>query len=256
MPRYANFTLLGKHRWGLVVDGGVRELTGSPYDGGIPEAIGEILPWDLLVLDPPCRPTKVVAIGRNYRDHAAELGNAVPAEPLVFLKPPSCLIGHDQAIVLPTGQSELVHHEGELAVVIGRTTRHVSEADALDHVLGYTVFNDVTARDLQRRDVQFTRAKSFDTFGPVGPWIDTDFEPGDQTLVVTVNGAERQRGTLDQMIFGPAFLVSWVSRVMTLEPGDLIATGTPAGVGPLVAGDVVEVTIDGLGTLRSQVAAG
>lgn len=260
MPRYVNFTLMGKHRWGLVVDGGVLELTSSPYDGG-PFAVegetqGDVLPWDLLALDPPARPTKVVAVGRNYADHAAELGNDVPAEPLLFIKPPSCLIGHDAAIVYPTGQSELVHHEGELALVIGRRARHVAEADADRYILGYTVMNDVTARDLQRKDVQFTRAKSFDTFGPLGPWIDTDFAPADQRIRVHVNGELRQDSTLDKMVFQPRFLVAYVSRIMTLEPGDVITTGTPSGVGPLLPGDTVEVSIAGLGALRNTVVAG
>jgi len=255
MARYVNFTLMGKHRWGRVVDGGVLEVDGSPLDGGEPETVGDLLPWDLLRLDAPARPTKIVAIGRNYAAHAAELGNAVPTEPLLFLKPPSCLVGHDATIVTPTGQSTLVHHEGELAVVIGRRARHVAEADAARYIFGYSVMNDVTARDLQRKDVQFTRAKSFDTFGPMGPWVDTDFVPRDQRIVVTVNGEVRQDGTLDQMIFKPHFLVAYVSRVMTLEPGDVITTGTPEGVGPLVAGDVVEVSIAGLGALRNAVSA-
>ncbi|TNF29805.1 MAG: FAA hydrolase family protein [Deltaproteobacteria bacterium] len=256
MPRYVKFTLMGKHRWGLVVDGGVLEMTSSPYDGGSPEVQGEVLPWDLLRLDPPAEPTKVVAIGRNYADHAAELGNDVPAEPLLFIKPPSCVIGHEADVVYPTGQSELVHHEGELAIVIGRRARFVDEADADDYILGYTVMNDVTARDLQRKDVQFTRAKSFDTFGPLGPWVDTDFAPADQRIRVTVNGETRQESTLDRMVFKPRFLLAYISRVMTLEPGDVITTGTPSGVGPLLPGDEVEVTIAGLGALKNRVVAG
>ena len=148
-----------------------------------------------------------------------------------------------------------MHHEGELAIVIGRRAKDVSEADALDHVLGYAPFNDVTARDLQRKDVQFTRGKGFDTFGPMGPWIDTDFTPAAQRITVTVNGELRQDGRLNQMMFGPAAIIAYVSAVMTLEPGDVIATGTPAGVGPLVAGDVVEVEIEGLGALSNRVVA-
>jgi len=198
-------------------------------------------------------PSKIVAVGRNYRDHAAELANEVPEVPLLFLKPPSCLVGHGGAIVYPTGESELVHHEAELAVVIGRRARHVSVGDADRYILGYSVFNDVTARDLQRRDGHFTRGKGFDTFGPLGPWVDTSFTPRDQAVTARVNGEERQRGHLSQMIFGVAELVAFVSRVMTLEPYDVLATGTPAGVGPLAPGDIVEVEVEGLGRLSNRV---
>jgi len=254
MPRYARFTLIGKHRWGLVLDDErIQPLAASPWEGGLPAPSGEPLPLETLRLDVPTTPTKIVCVGRNYVEHAKELGHEVPTEPLIFLKPPSALLAQDGAIVYPRGLSELVHHEGELAVVIGRTTKGVSEADAPAHIFGYACLNDVTARDLQRKDVQFTRGKGFDTFCPLGPWVDTDFVPAAQRLVVEVNGEVRQRSTLDLMIYKVPYLVSWISRHMTLERGDVIATGTPAGVGPLVAGDVVTVTIEGLGTLRNTV---
>ncbi|MCA9515453.1 MAG: fumarylacetoacetate hydrolase family protein [Myxococcales bacterium] len=256
MPRYVRFTLFGKPSYGLAQDEGVRPLAGDPFDGGRDEPQGEVLPWDVITLRPPTSPTKIVAVGRNYVDHAKELGNDVPKEPLLFLKPPSCLVAHGDDVVYPEGESELVHHEGELALVIGRRARHVSEADAAAHILGYTIMNDVTARDLQRRDVQFTRAKSFDTFGPLGPWLDTDFVPASQRLTVHVNGELRQDGRVDQMVFQPAMLVAYVSRIMTLEPGDVITTGTPAGVGPLVPGDRVVVAIEGLGELENGVVGG
>ncbi len=260
MPRYVYFTTaaLGKHRWGRVAQGGVQVLEGSIFDD-VPEPTSADdlprVPWEAVRLAPPGRPSKVVCVGRNYRAHAEELGHEVPAEPLLFLKPSSALIADSEAIVYPTGQTELVHHEGELAVVIGQRARHIDPADVYDHVLGFTLLNDVTARDLQRRDVQFTRGKGFDTFCPLGPWIDTDFRPADQRLTVVVNGALRQQGRLSQMIFGVPDLIARISRVMTLLPGDVIATGTPSGVGPLVPGDEVTVDIEGLGTLSNKVVA-
>jgi len=252
--RYCRFTLLGKHRWGIHTDDGVQPIDESPYDGGVPKAAGELLPFEAIQIEVPAHPTKVIGIGRNYADHAKELGNEVPTEPLIFLKAPSSLLPHEGVIRYPVGISELVHFEAELGIVIGRTTRNISEAEAEAAILGYTLVNDVTARDLQRRDVQFTRAKGFDTFCPVGPWVDTDFRPADQRISLTVNGVIKQDATLGQMIFKVPFLVSWLSRMMTLERGDIIATGTPAGVGSLVPGDRVEVTIDGLGSLKNTVA--
>ncbi|MCB9729009.1 MAG: fumarylacetoacetate hydrolase family protein [Deltaproteobacteria bacterium] len=254
MPRYVYFTFLGKHRFGQVTPEGVVPLRGTLFDETL-EPGAEPMPWHLVTPDPPVRPSKIVCIGRNYRAHAEELGHEVPSEPLLFLKPPSALIGDGGEVVFPTGQSELVHHEGELAVVIGRRTRHVPPERAREHIFGYTVFNDVTARDLQRKDVQFTRGKGFDTFAPMGPWVDTDFQPADQILSVKVNGELRQRSPLSLMIFPVEVLVSYISRVMTLEQGDVIATGTPEGVGPLLPGDEVTVEIEGLGLLSNRVVA-
>lgn len=252
--RFTRFTVMGLHRWGVVSDAGLQPIEGSPYDGGAPRAVGEVIPFEAVHLEVPATPSKIVCIGRNYSEHAKELGNDVPEEPLLFLKPPSALLAHEGLIRYPHGVSQLVHHEAELGVVIGRTTRDVGEHEAAAHILGYTIVNDVTARDLQRKDVQFTRAKGFDTFCPVGPWVDTDFVPADQRIHLTVNGVVKQDSTLGHMIFKVPFLVSYISRMMTLERGDLIATGTPAGVGPLVPGDVVTITIDGLGSLSNRVA--
>jgi 2-keto-4-pentenoate hydratase/2-oxohepta-3-ene-1,7-dioic acid hydratase in catechol pathway len=201
----------------------------------------------------PVAPSKIVCVGRNYREHAAELGNAMPTEPLLFLKAPSAVIRDGETIELPEF-SERVEHEGELAVVIGRRCRRVKEdEDPLSYVLGYTCLNDVTARDLQRKDVQFTRAKSFDTFCPVGPHIVTGLAPSDLSVETRVNGEVRQSGRTSAMAFPIPFLIRYISNVMTLEPGDLIATGTPAGVGPLRGGDVVEVEVEGVGVLRNPV---
>jgi 2-keto-4-pentenoate hydratase/2-oxohepta-3-ene-1,7-dioic acid hydratase in catechol pathway len=201
---------------------------------------------------PPVMPGKIVAIGRNYAEHAKELGNDAPTEPLIFLKPPSAVLAPGGAIVRPPSSSR-VDFEGELAIVIGRQAKNVPAADWRDYVLGFACANDVTARDLQRKDVQFTRGKSFDTFLPFGPCIDTDLDPAALALTTRVNGEVKQRGNTSDMIFGPAALIEFMSAVMTLFPGDLILTGTPAGVGPLVAGDVVEVEIEGIGVLRNSV---
>lgn len=199
------------------------------------------------------RPSKIVCIGRNYVAHAAEMGNEVPTEPLMFLKPPSALMGVGEPIVLPPGVGS-VHFEGEIGVIIGRPATQISEEDALGFVAGIVPVNDVTARDLQRKDSQWSRAKGFDTFCPVGemtPVADLDLDT--LGVITRVNGEEKQRGTTDQMVFSIPFLIAYVSRIMTLEPGDLLATGTPEGVGPLSTGDVVEVEIPGVGTLTNPV---
>jgi 2-keto-4-pentenoate hydratase/2-oxohepta-3-ene-1,7-dioic acid hydratase in catechol pathway len=199
------------------------------------------------------RPTKIVCVGRNYLEHAKELGNTVPERPLIFLKPPSSLIGDGEAIVLPS-QSQRVEHEGEIAVVIGKRARNVAAADALSVVAGYAPLNDVTARDLQKIDDQWTRAKGFDTFCAVGSMKPADgIDPSHLEVICRVNGEVRQRGNSEQMAFPIATLIEYITSVMTLEPGDLIATGTPAGVGPLTTGDVVEVEIPGVGTLKNPV---
>lgn len=205
---------------------------------------------------PPVTPSKIVCVGRNYAEHAAELGNEVPKEPLLFLKAPSALIGDGGDIILPA-QSDQVEHEGELAIVIGRACKNLSDDDdPLAYIFGYTCLNDVTARDLQRNDVQFTRAKSFDTFCPVGPCVETELDTSDLRVVTAVNGIIKQDGRTSQMVFPVPFLVSYISRQMTLEPGDIIATGTPSGVSRMTNGDVCEVEIEGIGTLRNKVSAG
>ena len=198
------------------------------------------------------RPTKIVCVGRNYRDHAKEMGNDVPAEPLIFLKPPSSVIGNGEAIVLPP-QSSQVEHEGEIGVVIGRTLRRVSSEEARKAVASIVAVNDVTARDLQRSDSQWTRAKGFDTFCPMGEPVKAPEDLETLTVVTRVNGVERQRGTAADMVFSIPDVLAYVSHIMTLEPGDLVLTGSPAGVGKLSAGDEVEVEVLGLSRVRNPV---
>jgi len=204
----------------------------------------------------PALPGKIIGIGRNYAEHARELGNTPPeAEPLIFLKPPSSILASGEPILLPR-VSQRVDHEAELGVVIGKTARGLSgEDDPLRYVFGYACVNDVTARDLQKKDIQFTRAKGFDTFCPFGPWIETDLDPANLRVEARVNGERRQSGNTADMIFPVARLIRFLSGIMTLNPGDLIATGTPAGVGPLAHGDLVEVEVEGIGVLRNPVQA-
>ena len=241
-------------RFGLIEGANIRPLRDDwRFEAGAPELTGEALRLEDAHILAPVEPSKVVCVGRNYRDHAAELGNPVPEEPLLFLKPPSSIIGPGDLIELPDA-SERVEHEGELGVVIGRRARRLTDAqDPLSYVLGYTCVNDVTARDLQRKDVQFTRAKSFDSFCPVGPYIVTGLDPLDLRVETRVNGRVRQSERTSALAFPVPYLLRYISRVMTLEPGDLVATGTPAGVGPLADGDSVEVEVEGVGTLRNDV---
>jgi 2-keto-4-pentenoate hydratase/2-oxohepta-3-ene-1,7-dioic acid hydratase in catechol pathway len=200
----------------------------------------------------PVLPTKVVAVGRNYADHAREMGGEVPADPVLFLKPSTAVVGPDDPIVHP-GWVGRVDYEGELAVIVGKLARRLDEADAIQAVLGFTCANDVTARDLQQRDGQWARAKGFDSFCPLGPWIETDLDSSDLALRTLVNGEPRQQARTSQLERGVASLLSFVSQVMTLLPGDVLLTGTPAGVGPLQAGDRVEVEVEGIGVLANQV---
>lgn len=200
----------------------------------------------------PVQPSKIICVGRNYIAHAIEHDAEVPEVPLLFLKPPSSIIGPGQAIVLPP-QSQQVEHEGELVVVIGKRGRWISPEDAFSHVLGYTIGNDVTARDLQQRDGQWTRSKGFDTFCSIGPWIETEFDPADALITCHVNDEMRQMASTRDMVFGARQLIAFASTVMTLEPGDILFTGTPAGVGRLVHGDVVKVSIEGLGILVNPI---
>ncbi len=199
-------------------------------------------------------PSKIVCVGRNYADHAKELGNEVPSKPLLFLKAPSAIVASGESIVIPS-QSSQVEHEGELAVIVGRDCKDLADADDISaFVLGYTCLNDVTARDIQRADVQFTRGKSFDTFCPIGPHIETELDVSDIRITTTVNGVLKQDGRTSQMIFPVDFLIRYISQQMTLKAGDIIATGTPAGVSKLEVGDVCEVAIEGIGTLTNHVA--
>jgi 2-keto-4-pentenoate hydratase/2-oxohepta-3-ene-1,7-dioic acid hydratase in catechol pathway len=202
----------------------------------------------------PLLPGKILCIGRNYVAHALEQNAEVPEVPLLFLKPPSSVIGPGQTILLPP-QSQQVEHEGELVAVIGKRGRWIPPEEAFDYLLGYTVGNDITARDLQRRDGQWTRGKGFDTFCPLGPWIETEFDPSDALITCHVNDELRQMGSTRDMVFSVRNLIAYASSIMTLEPGDVLLTGTPAGIGPLQPGDIVEVTVEGLGTLTNPVAA-
>ena len=232
-------------------------LTGDPLYAGIQPLQMEYRFADVRLLAPVIPRSKVVAIGKNYAAHAAEMGSVVPDEPLMFIKPNTSVIGPNDAIAYPAASSN-VHYEGELAVVIGRICRDVPAAQATDVIFGYTIANDVTARDLQAKDVQFTRAKSFDTFCPLGPWIETDLDPqafNDGVSVQTfLNGDVMQDGTTADMSFDIPTLIEKVSAVMTLLPGDVILTGTPEGVGPMQVGDEVEVSIAGIGSLTNKVA--
>jgi 2-keto-4-pentenoate hydratase/2-oxohepta-3-ene-1,7-dioic acid hydratase in catechol pathway len=224
-------------------------IAGHPY-GGI-EVAGPPVPLSGLRLLAPTLPSKVIALGRNYLAHAQELGNDVPSEPMIFLKPSTSVVGPGDRIVLPE-QSERVEHEAELAVVIGRLCKEVPLARVPEVVLGYTCANDVTARDLQRSDGQWGRAKGFDTFCPLGPWIQTDTDPDDLDIVCTVDGEVRQSSSTSLLIRKAHELVAWVSNVMTLLPGDVILTGTPEGVGPIPDGSTVSVSISTIGTLTNK----
>lgn len=253
--RVARFSHEGAIKYGIVDEQDLVTLKGDPMFAGF-DTTGERVPLaDAALLAPVIPRSKVVAVGRNYREHAAELGNEVPAEPLLFLKPNTSVVGPGDAIVLPP-QSHRVDYEGELAAVIGAVTKNVTTAQALAHVFGYTIANDVTARDLQKTDGQWSRAKGFDTFCPLGPAIETEFDPdGDAVITTRVDGEVRQNGAISDMIHGVAELVAYASSAFTLLPGDVVLTGTPAGVGPFTAGQTVEVEITGLGVLRNTARA-
>jgi len=248
--RICRFRHAGHDRYGTVEGPLVRPMTAAPWAGGLPD--GKAIALADVQLLAPVEPSKVVCVGRNYRAHARELGNEVPTTPLLFLKPPSAVIGPQEAIRIPE-QSKEVHHEAELGVVMGRTLSRASPVDAKLAVFGYTCLNDVSARDIQREEKQFTRAKGFDTFCPVGPVVETALDPMDVSVVCRVNATERQRGHTRDMVFDPFALIAFISQVMTLWPGDVIATGTPEGVGAIQRGDWVEVDISGIGVLRNPV---
>lgn len=236
-------------RYGLADESMVTLISDEPFAAWEPEGIVPLPHAQFLA---PAMPTKVVCVGLNYRAHAQEMGYALPEEPVIFLKPPTSVIGHGAEIRIPQGL-DVVDYEAELAVVLGRRTRNVSVNEAAEHVLGFTCANDVTSRVLQQRDGQWTRAKGFDTFCPLGPWVETDVDGGDLAIESYVNGELRQSSRTSDMVFSPYELVSFVSRVMTLLPGDVILTGTPSGIGPMSPGDVVEVRIEGIGSLINRV---
>ena len=227
----------------------VRLLAAPPFENIVYD--GRDVPVSEVTFLPPVSPSKVVAIGLNYRDHAKEFGKPMPGEPLIFIKPTTALIGDGDDIVYPE-MSERVDYEGELAVVIGKTAKQVRVEEARDHIFGFTIMNDVTARDLQAKDVQYTRAKGFDTFAPIGPWIETELAPENLSIKTSVNGILKQDGTTADMQFSVYQIISFVSHVMTLLPGDVISTGTPPGIGPMNRGDSVEVEIQGIGVLHNR----
>lgn len=236
-------------KYGVVDSGSVHQTTGAFSE----DRTGASWALEKVRLLPPCSPTKIVCVGRNYADHAKELGNEPPAEPIIFLKPPSSLVAHNGSIAYPA-ISSLVSYEGELGVVISRRAKHVPAERAANFVFGYTCVNDVTARDLQRKDNQWTRAKGFDTFCPAGPWMIAREEVEFQNLRVRtyVNEELKQDGSVKDMLFGVNDIIAYVTQFMTLEPGDLIATGTPPGVGGMEPGDVVQVRVEGIGTLQNK----
>ncbi len=236
--------------YGWVFENKVGDIEGNIF--GEYRRLEAEIPLESVKLLAPSQPSKIVCIGRNYTEHAKELGNEVPQVPLIFMKPPSSIINPGDTIILPP-QSKQVEHEAELVAVIGKRGRNIPPDQARDHILGYTIGNDITARDLQKSDGQWTRAKGFDTFCSFGPWIDTEFDITDALISCKVSGQPRQMASTRDMVFNVGKLVAFISSVMTLEPGDLIFTGTPAGVGPLHDGDVVEVDIDGLGVLSNPV---
>jgi 2-keto-4-pentenoate hydratase/2-oxohepta-3-ene-1,7-dioic acid hydratase in catechol pathway len=242
-------------RFGLIEGDSVLPFAHGQTIESLPQVqTDSALPLSEVKLLAPVAPSKIVCVGRNYREHAAELGNKMPDEPLLFLKATSALLADGDSIQLPV-QSSQVEYEGELGVVIGReASKLAADENPLDYILGYTCVNDVTARDLQRKDVQFTRAKSFDTFCPVGPLIVSDLDPLGLNVTTRLNGAIKQKGNTRDMAFSVPFLIRYIADIMTLYPGDLIATGTPAGVSPMKDGDVVEVEVEGIGVLRNTIA--
>ncbi|MDD5190519.1 MAG: fumarylacetoacetate hydrolase family protein [Dehalococcoidales bacterium] len=237
-------------KWGILSGKTVYGIKGTPFRGI--QHTDEMYRLEDVKLLAPSVPSKIVCLGLNYKAHAEEANFTVPKTPLIFLKPPSSVIGPEDNIVYPL-MTKRVDFEGELGIVIKKTARDISEDEALDYVLGYTCFNDVSARDIQSADVQWTRAKGFDTFGAFGPWIETELDPQNTPVQTYLNGVKKQDGNTNQMIFSVKTCLSFISQVMTLLPGDVIATGTPSGIGPMQPGDVVEIKIPPIGVLRNQV---
>lgn len=257
--RIVRFTTRGKTKYGILEDNIIRSLRGSPFARFTSPSNSSVFDGHSYDLDEvrllaPCLPSKIVGLGLNYRSHAEETGLRIPRVPLIFLKPSTAVIGPGDAIILPHS-SKRVDYEGELAVVMGRKAREVTKDKARDYVLGYTSLNDVSERYAQREDGQWTRAKGFDTFAPIGPWIETEIEPDNLKIETYLNGELRQSAYTADLIFGVYDLISFISGVMTLLPGDIIATGTPSGIGPMNPGDEVEVRIDKIGTLRNFVVS-
>lgn len=249
---WVRFEKEGRARSGLLEAGRVREIRGSFFEGG--EFSGEVFPLEEVRLLAPVEPNSIFCVGRNYTEHAKELGHDLPEEPLIFLKAPGSVLNPEGTVRIPLWAGR-IDYEGELAVVIGKTCRNIPEDEAQSVIFGLTCLNDVTARDLQNKDGQWTRSKSFDTFCPLGPWILQSGETRGRRIETRLNGRVVQAASTDMMIFPVGRLISHISRFATLRPGDVVATGTPAGVGPMLPGDVVEVEIEGIGILKNRVAA-
>ncbi len=250
--KFGRFIFSDKIFWGRVEGDEVAVLKLSPFKGLMES--GETFNINEVKILAPVMPGKIVGVGLNYREHAREMGKELPEEPLIFLKPSTAVIGPGENIFLP-GISKRVDYEGELGVVIKKACRNVSVEEAAECIFGYTCFNDVTARDLQKKDVQYTRAKSFDSFAPIGPFVETDLSPDELVIRTFLNGELKQESPTSDMIFNVYQLVSFISSVMTLLPGDVIATGTPPGVGPLSPGDKISIEIEGIGTLTNFVVS-
>lgn len=239
-----------KEYWGILEEKNIEVIKEEPFK--VIKPLSKKIPVDDIKFLPPARATKIILIGLNYKDHARELNMPLPKEPLIFLKPPTALIGHNDAIIYPNSVMQL-DYEAELALVIKKEGKNIKPKDVPRHLLGYTCLNDVTARDLQRKDGQWTRAKSFDTFCPLGPWLETRISSQKLNIRSYLNGKLRQNSSTSEFIFQPAYLVSFISRIMTLYPGDVISTGTPFGVGPMKRGDVIEVEIEKIAKLTNYV---
>ena len=240
--------------FGILDDDQITIISGDPIYHGIQKTAARVELAKVRLLAPVIPRSKIVCVGKNYADHAAEMGSEVPTEPIIFLKPKTSVIGPGDTIVWPA-MAPTIDYEAELAIVIGRVCKEVPKERVKDVIFGYTMANDVTTRELQKRDGQWTRAKSFDTFCPLGPWIETEFVPGTQRISLTVNGEIKQDASISQMMFGIEDIVHFVTQVMTLLPGDVIITGTPAGIGPLPEKSTVTVSIEGLGELTNKVSA-
>ena len=251
--KYVRFEAQGKIAHGVLAGEIIQEMAGDFFSHS--DLTGNQYKLAEVTLLAPCQPSKAVCVGVNYRDHAAEMKHELPKEPLIFIKPATALNNPGGEIRYPA-ISHNVHHEGELAVVIGKTAKHVKAAQATEYILGYTCANDVTARDIQMRDGQWTRGKGFDTFMPLGPWLETELDPHAAAIKCLVNGQIRQSSNTGNLIFRIPELVEFITQVMTLNPGDVILTGTPSGVGPINIGDTVSVVIDGIGELKNTVVAG
>lgn len=248
--RIVRFRIDDKIKYGVLKNKSIQAINGNPYNNI--NFTGEIYILNKVKLLAPCKPTKIVALGVNYINHGLELNHEIPKSPLIFIKPPTAVIGPEDNIVYPPS-SQRVDYEAELGVVIKKKARHVEKEKALDYVLGYTCFNDVTARDQQKFDGQWTRAKGYDTFAAIGPWIETDTTPDNLRVEAYLNDVQKQNGNTRDLVFPVEELIHFISNVMTLLPGDVIATGTPSGVGPMLPGDTIEIKIKSIGTLKNYV---